>query len=72
MPIVRNTVQGGSRDVVGFWVVINYRDFREGVVVESRKGSHIEKLHGRLAENTGRAVQAQMEKPEENLDDSTG
>jgi hypothetical protein len=72
VPIVRNTVQGGSRDVVGFWVVIDFRDVRKGIVVESCIGSHVEKLYGRLAKNGGRAVCAQLQKPEENLEGSTG
>ena len=72
VPIVRNTVQGGSRDVVRFRVVVNDRDIREGVVVEKRKRGHVKKLHARLAENTGRAVRAQIQKPEQNLDGSTG
>ena len=32
---------GGSRDVVRCRVVINYRDIREGVVVERRKRNHV-------------------------------
>jgi hypothetical protein len=68
VPIVRKTVQGGSRDVVRFRVVIDYRDIREGVVVERRKGDHVEKLNGRLAKHSSRVVRAQFPKPEENLD----
>ena len=70
MPIVWKTVQGSSRDVVRFRVVIDYRDVRKGVVVERREGDHVEKLYGRLAKYTSRVVRAQFPKPEENLDSS--
>ena len=67
MPIVRNTVQGGSRDVVRRRVVSNFRDIREGIVVQKREGSHIEKLYLGLTENGGRIVRVLLPKPEENL-----
>jgi hypothetical protein len=73
VPIVRNTVQGGSRDVVRYRVVINYRDIREGVVVEKRKHGHVENLHARLAENGHRrVVRDHIKKPEDKLDRCTG
>jgi len=71
VPIVRNTVQGRARDVVRFRVVINFCDVREGVIVEKRKGGHVEKLYARLAKNSGRVVRVLLPKPEENLE-STG
>ena len=72
MPIVRNTVQGGSRHVVRYRVVIDYRDIRERVIVKKRNGGHVEKLHARLAEKSGDdAVRALIGKPEENLDNCT-
>ena len=67
MPIVRNTVQGGSRDVVRRRVVSNFRDIREGIVVQKRVGSHIKKLYDGLTENGGRIVRVLLPKPEENL-----
>jgi hypothetical protein len=72
VPIVRNTVQGFSKHVVRYRVVIDYRDIRERVVVKKRKGGHVEKLQVRLAENSGGdAVRALIRKPEENLDSCT-
>lgn len=71
MPIVRNTVQGGSRDVVPRRIVIDFCDIREGIIVQRREGGHVEKLYARLTENGGRVVRALLPKPEENLD-STG
>lgn len=71
MPIVRNTVQGGSRNVVRRRIVIDYCDIREGIIVQKREGGHVEKLYTRLTENGGRVVRALLPKPEENLD-STG
>jgi len=68
MPIVRNTIQGGSRDVVRLRVVIDYCDVRERIIVEKRVGSHVEKLYARLTENGGRIVRAPLPKPEKNLD----
>jgi hypothetical protein len=67
-PIVRNTVQGRARDVVRFRVVVDFGDIREGVIVEQREGEHIEKLHARLAENSGRVGRVLLPKPKENLD----
>ena len=67
VPVVWKTVQGCSRDVVRFRVVVDYRDIREGVVVERREGHHVEKLYGRFTKHTGRVVWAQFPKPEENL-----
>ena len=71
MPIVRNTVQGGSRDVIRFRVVINFCDIREGIIVQKGVGGHVEKLYARLTENGGGIVRILLPKPEENLD-STG
>lgn len=68
MPIVRNTVQGGPRDVVRLRVVVDYCDIGEGIIVEKRVGGHVEKLYARLTENAGRIVRALLPKPEENLD----
>jgi hypothetical protein len=68
VPIVRNTVQGGSRHVVRLRVVVNYCDIREGIIVEKRVGGHVKKLYERLTENGGRIVRALLPKPEENLD----
>jgi hypothetical protein len=71
VPIVRNTIQGGSRDVVRLRVVIDGGDIREGIIVQKREGGHVEKLYARLTENGGRVVRVLLPKPEENLD-STG
>jgi hypothetical protein len=68
VPIVRNTVQGGSRDVVRLRIIINYCDIREGIVVQKGVGGHVEKLYARLTENGGRVVWVLLPKPEENLD----
>ena len=70
VPIVRNTVQRGSRDVVRRRVVSDFRDIREGIVVQKREGSHIEKLYLGLTENRGRIVRVLLPKPEENLNDT--
>ena len=70
VPIERNTVQGGSRHVVRYRVVIDYRDIRERIVVKKRKGGHVEKLQARSAENSD-PVRALIQKPEENLDSCT-
>ena len=72
VPIVRDTVQWGSRDVVCCRIVVDYRDIREGVVVERRKRGHVEKLYGRSTKNTRRAVRVLFPKPEENLDSIMG
>ncbi len=71
VPIVRYTVQGGSRDVVRLRVVINFCNIREGIIVEKCEGGHVEKLYAWLTENSGRIVRVLLPKPEENLD-STG
>ena len=68
MPIVRNSVQRGSRYVVRCRVVINFCDIREGIIVQKREGSHVEKPYERLTENGGRIVRVLLPKPEENLD----
>ena len=68
MPIVCNTVQGGSRDVVRLWVVINFSDIGEGIIVEKRIGDHVKKLYARLTEYAGRIIRVLLPKPEENLE----
>ena len=71
VPIVWNTVQGGSRDVVRLRIIIDFCDIREGIIVQKGEGGHVEKLDARLTENGGRVVRVLLPKPEENLD-STG
>jgi hypothetical protein len=67
IPIVRNTVQWGPRDVVRCRIIIKNCDIYQGVVIEEGEGCDIEKFYARLAENSGRAAWVLLPKPEENL-----
>lgn len=67
MPIVRNTIQRGPRNVVRRRIIVEFRNVIEGVVIEKREGGHVEELYRWLAENTSRLAGILLPKPEEDL-----
>ena len=67
MPVVRNTIQWGPRNVVRRRVIVDFGNIIEGVVVEKREGGHVEEQYCRVAENTGRLVGILLPEPEEDL-----